>query len=162
MTRMRARLVCEPALFYAAKALGLPACLRLGHGEEQTGGREKPSVVSDAMEAVIGAIYLDGGMEAARRIVLDRLIKLLTDACVDSADKDFKTRLQEFVQHDHMGKLHYELAGVSGPDHNRIFTMRVLLDDDVVGTGEGATKQSAGQAAASEALTRLHAPEDGQ
>lgn len=160
MTRMRARLVCEPALFYAAKQLGVPACLRLGHGEEQTGGREKPSVVSDAMEAVIGAIFLDGGIAEATRVVQERMIRLLTDACVDSSDKDHKTRLQEFVQHDHLGQLRYDLAGMSGPDHSKVFTMQVLLNDGVVGTGKGATKQSAGQAAAQEALIALHAPED--
>ena len=162
MTRMRARLVCEPALFYAAKALGLPACLRLGHGEEQTGGRDKPSVVSDAMEAVIGAVFLDGGISAARRVVLGRILRLLTDAQVDSRDKDFKTRLQEFIQHDHLGKLRYELSNASGPDHSKTFTMQALLNDDVIGVGEGATKQSAGQAAAEEALRALHAPEAGE
>ena len=159
MTRMRARLVCEPALFYAAKQLGLPACLRLGHGEEQTGGRDKPSVVSDAMEAVIGAVFLDGGIDEAKRVVLDRLIRFLTDARVDSDDKDYKTRLQEYVQHDHLGQLRYELSGTSGPDHNKVFSMRVLLDGRIVGAGSGCTKQSAGQAAAKEALMRLAAAE---
>ena len=159
MTRMRARLVCEGALFSAAKALGVPAFLRLGHGEESTGGRTKPSVVSDAMEAVIGAIFLDGGMEQAKRVVLERVIKLLEAARVDSSDKDFKTRLQESVQKDHLGQLTYELVGTDGPEHSKVFTMRVLLDARAIGTGSGKTKQSAGQAAAEAALERLDHPE---
>ena len=98
MTRQRARLVCERALFSAAVALGIPAVLRLGNGEELTGGRNKPSIVSDALEAVIGAIYLDGGLEHARRVILERVIRLLEDAKVDELDRDYKTRLQEHVQ----------------------------------------------------------------
>ncbi len=155
MTRMRARLVCEGALFSAANALGIPELLRLGHGEEVTGGRTKPSVVSDAMEAVIGAIFLDGGMEQAKRVVLNSVIRLLETAHVDSSDKDYKTRLQEYVQKDHKGQLTYMLAGTEGPEHSKRFTMRVLLSGRDLGEGSGSTKQSAGQAAAKAALVRL-------
>lgn len=160
MTRMRARLVCEGALFSAANELGVPEFLRLGHGEEGTGGRAKPSVVSDAMEAVIGAIFLDGGMEAARRVVLERVIRLLEATREDSSDKDYKTRLQEYVQKGHLGRLTYALAGTEGPEHSKIFTMCVLLDGDTIGTGAGKTKQNAGQAAARAALKRLTQPGD--
>ena len=159
MTRMRARLVCEEALFSAAKALGVPEFLRLGHGEEGTGGRNKPSVVSDAMEAVIGAIFLDGGMEQAKRVVLDYVIKLLEDARVDMRDRDYKTRLQELIQKDHKGQLTYALLGAEGPEHSMVFTMCVLLSDREIGRGTGSTKQSAGQAAAEAALRTLGAPE---
>ena len=159
MTRMRARLVCEGALFSAANVLGVPEFLRLGHGEEGTGGRAKPSVVSDAMEAVIGAIFLDGGMEQAKRVVLDHVIKLLEDARVDSRDRDYKTRLQEFVQKDHKGRLSYALVDAIGPEHNKVFTMSALLSDQEIGRGTGSTKQGAGQAAAKAALIALGAPE---
>lgn len=167
MTRMRARLVCEPALFLAAQQIGISPYLRLGHGEDRSGGREKPSVVSDALEALIGAIYLDGGLEHARTFVTDHVIAQLERAAVGGQDKDYKTRLQEYVQKRHIGKLRYELAGSEGPEHSKAFTMRVLLDDREVGRGEGGTKQSAGQQAAERALDRLqytHAthPEEGE
>lgn len=155
LTRMRARLVCEQALFQAAKELGIPAFLLLGHGEELTGGRDKPSIVSDALEAVIGAVYLDGGMEAARCFIVSRVISLLESAAVDATDRDYKTRLQEYVQRDHKGKLTYELAGESGPEHKKEFTMRVLLNGTAIGEGTGVSKQAAGQAAAQSALAHL-------
>ncbi|MEG1524047.1 MAG: ribonuclease III [Clostridia bacterium] len=160
MTRARARLVCEPALYSAACALGIPSFLRLGHGEEQTGGRDKPSIVSDAMEAVIGAVFLDGGMQAAKTLVLGRVIKLLEDARIDEQDQDYKTQLQEYVQKDHIGLITYELTATSGPEHNKRFSMRVLLTGQEIGSGEGGTKQSAGQAAAYSALLRLGAVEE--
>lgn len=160
MTRHRARLVCEKALFSAAVALGLPGCLRLGNGEEATGGRNKPSVVSDAMEAVIGAIYLDGGLEPARHVIIDVVIRLLEDARVDETDKDFKTRLQEYVQKGHIGKLTYECSGMSGPEHEKRFTICAMLSGESIGEGSGKSKQSAGQAAAHDALVRLGVLED--
>ncbi len=155
MTRTRARLVCEGALFYAAKELGLPEHLRLGHGEEVTGGRQKPSVVSDTMEAVIGAIFLDGGLEKAKAFVLERVISLLENARVDIQDSDYKTRLQEYAQKDRLGQPVYQLIGTSGPEHSKVFTMEVQLAGQALGQGIGATKQSAGQAAAKAALIGL-------
>lgn len=158
MTKARARLVCEHALFEAAKAFSLPQYLRLGHGEDSTGGREKPSVVSDAMEAVIGAIFLDRGMETAKEFVISQVIRLLEDASVDATDVDYKTRLQELIQREHAGKLAYELVGTSGPEHKKIFAMAVTLNGAPIGAGEGATKQSAGQAAAKAALKARQNP----
>lgn len=152
MTRMRARLVCESALFHAALSLGVKDYIRLGHGEIQTGGAEKPSILADALEAVIGAIYLDGGLEAARAFVVGHVVSLLENSAADTQDKDYKTRLQELVQHTHSGALRYELAGAAGPEHQKIFTMRVLLDDRVIGVGSGRSKQQAGQEAAKAAL----------
>ncbi len=160
MTRIRARLVCEDALYRAAKRLGVPEALRLGRGEEITGGRDKPSVVSDAMEAVIGAVFLDGGMEAARTLVLGRVIRLLEEANADAMDQDYKTRLQELVQKGHAGKLTYELADAHGPEHQKIFTMRVLLDGSEIGRGDGTNKHNAGQAAARAALAAMQAGVD--
>lgn len=161
MTRYRARLVCEQALFSAAVALGVPEGLLLGNGEELTGGRNKPSIVSDALEAVIGAIYLDGGLEHARRVILERVIRLLEDARVDETDRDYKTRLQEHVQKGHIGLLEYECLNESGPEHQKRFTICVRLSGEAIGEGEGLSKQSAGQAAARDALVRLGILEDG-
>mgnify|MGYP000843929167 FL=1 len=155
MTRHRARLVCERALFSAAVALGIPEGLRLGNGEELTGGRNKPSIVSDALEAVIGAIYLDGGLEHARRVILERVIRLLEDAKEDELDRDFKTRLQEYVQKGHIGLIDYECLDETGPEHQKRFTICVRLSGAVIGEGTGLNKQSAGQAAAKDALMRL-------
>lgn len=156
LTKTRARLVCEQALFQAACRLGVPSELCLGHGEELTGGREKPSVVSDALEAIIGAVYLDGGIECARTLVIDRIIRLLEDASVDATDHDYKTRLQEFVQKDHRGELRYETAAEDGPEHKKTFTIRVLLSGTEIGAGEGPSKLAAGQNAAKRALAYLN------
>lgn len=106
----------------AALALQTPASLRLGNGEELTGGRKKPSIVSDALEAVIGAIFLDGGIEVAREFIMNRVIRLLEEARVDEMDKDYKTRLQEYVQKGHIGTLEYECQGEAGPEHQKMFT----------------------------------------
>lgn len=161
MTRHRARLVCEQALFSAAVALGVPDGLLLGNGEELTGGRKKPSIVSDALEAVIGAIYLDGGLEHARRVILERVIRLLEEARVDETDRDYKTRLQEHVQKGHIGLLEYECLDEAGPEHQKRFTICVRLSGEAIGEGTGLSKQSAGQAAARDALIRLGVLEDG-
>lgn len=161
MTRHRARLVCEHALYSAALSLGIPAHLRLGNGEEITGGRDKPSIVSDALEAVIGAIYLDGGLEHARRVIRERVIRLLEDARVDETDKDYKTRLQEYVQKGHIGTLEYECLSEAGPEHQKRFTICVRLSGAAIGEGTGPNKQSAGQEAARAALAHLGVLEGG-
>jgi ribonuclease-3 len=155
MTRHRARLVCEHALFHAAVSLGIPAHLRLGNGEELTGGRNKPSIVSDALEAVLGAVYLDGGLEHARRVILEHVIRQLEEARVDEMDKDFKTRLQEHVQKGHIGTLEYECMDETGPEHQKRFTICVRLSGEKIGEGSGLNKQSAGQEAAKSALLHL-------
>ncbi len=155
MTRQRARLVCEKALFNAARSLGIPEALRLGNGEEITGGRQKPSIVSDALEAVLGAVYLDGGLENARRVIVERVVRLLEETREDETDKDYKTRLQEFVQKDHIGTLEYECLGEAGPEHRKRFTISVRLSGEPIGEGTGLSKQSAGQEAAKDALIRL-------
>lgn len=155
MTRHRARLVCEQALYAAAVALHVPESLYLGHGEEATGGREKPSIVSDAMEAIIGAVFLDGGVDAARAVVIDVVIRLLEEAHVDERDSDYKTRLQEYVQQDHIGVLSYVCQDETGPEHQKLFTIRVLLSEKEIGRGTGKSKQLASQAAARDALIRF-------
>lgn len=155
MTKNRASIVCEEALFCAAKSVGLGEYLLLGRGEDASGGREKPSILSDAFEAVIAAIYLDGGFLPARSFV-HRFVLPLLDLSERTFEKDHKTRLQELIHAKTHGKqVTYRLAGESGPDHDKTFTMQAVLDGEVLGVGTGHSKQSAGQAAAADALKRL-------
>ncbi len=154
MTRLRAELVCEQSLYHVAQKLDLGRSLRLGKGEEHNGGRERPSILSDAVEAVIAAIYLDGGIAPAsaliHRCLLDDLGPMEPD-CYN----DFKTALQEFVQRQSGQVLIYELTGESGPDHDKTFSVRVLLNGEPLGEGTGHTKKEAEQAAARNALETL-------
>ncbi len=156
LSKTRASIVCESALCEAAKGVQLGSHLLLGHGEDLGGGREKPSILSDAFEAVIAAIYLDGGWEPAKAFIHRNVLPLLNFDAHSSAEKDFKTRLQELVHHKTHGRqVVYRTVGEKGPDHQKVFTMAVLLDEEVLGTGEGNSKQSAGQAAARDALERM-------
>jgi len=152
MTRLRAQTVCEGALFEIAKELGLGEALLLGRGEDHSGGRDKPSILSDALEAVIGALYIDGGMETARGFILSFIDGSVDAALKGGALKDYKTMLQEYVQKRHMGAIAYHLLGSSGPDHSKVFTMEVTIAGIPSGIGEGHTKQEAGQRAAKAAL----------
>jgi ribonuclease-3 len=152
MTRLRAQTVCEGALFEIAKELGLGEALLLGRGEDHSGGRDKPSILSDALEAVIGALYIDGGMETARGFILSFIDGSVEAALKGGALKDYKTMLQEYVQKRHMGAIAYRLLGSSGPDHSKVFTMEVTIAGIPSGIGEGHTKQEAGQRAAKAAL----------
>ena len=149
LTRMRASLVSEDALFQFAQEIQLGEYLRLGHGEDLGGGRSRPSVVSDAFEAVIAALYLDGGMEAARNFILPFITEGKT------AEDDYKTRLQEVVQQDPSAVLKYEVTGETGPDHNKHFVVAVRFNSDCVARGEGRSKKMAEQHAAREALKLL-------
>ena len=155
LTKSRASIVCEAALFDAAKGIGLGEYLLLGRGEDANGGREKPSILSDAFEAVIAAIYLDGGFTPARDFI-HRFVLPLLDLSVPVFEKDHKTRLQELIHaRTHGRQVTYRLVGESGPDHDKTFTMQAVLDGEVLGEGSGHSKQSAGQAAAADALSRL-------
>ena len=149
LTRMRASLVSEDALFQFAQEIDLGSYLRLGHGEELGGGRTRPSVVSDAFEAVIAALYLDGGMEAARAFILPFLTEGKT------AEEDYKTHLQEFVQQNPDEKLRYAVEGESGPDHDKRFTVAVYRNGERLAEGVGRSKKAAEQQAARAALHKL-------
>lgn len=158
MTRLRAMVVREEALCAAARRLGVGPCLLLSRGEELTQGRDKPSILADALEAIIGAVFVDGGFDAAQALVDRVLGPTLSDAAARTdpdADKDDKTRLQERVQQQHLGLLRYVTAGESGPDHCKQFTVEVLLDGKPIGRGVGGSKLEAGQRAAGQALRRL-------
>lgn len=152
LTRMRASLVCEAALFTFAQKIGLGRWLRLGHGEEMGGGRTRPSVVSDAFEAVIAALYLDGGIDAARAFILPFVTSALTK---QSAEEDYKTKLQEVVQQNPSERLRYVVASQTGPDHDKHFVVEVHLNSNCIGSGEGHPKKQAEQAAAKEALALM-------
>ena len=155
LTKNRASIVCEEALFAAAKRIGLGEFLLLGRGEDASGGREKPSILSDAFEAVIAAIFLDGGLSPAKAFIHQFVLSQL-DLSVPVFEKDHKTRLQELIHAKTHGKqVSYRLIGETGPDHDKTFTMQAVLGDEILGTGTGHSKQSAGQAAAADALSRL-------
>lgn len=154
LTRLRSSLVCEDALAAAGRRLDLGEFLRLSRGEEQCGGREKNSILSDAFEAVLAAVYLDGGLDEAQRLVKEYVLSA-EGTENRSSIKDSKTAFQELVHADHRGRtIRYELVGESGPDHKKLFTMRVLVDEAEWGSGSGPSKQAAGQAAAQMAMER--------
>jgi len=152
MTKFRASIVCEPTLALCTKEIELGKFLYLGKGEDLTGGRNRKSILSDAMEAVIGAIYLDGGFEAAKEFV-HRFI--LVDIEHKKLFHDSKTILQELVQGNYKEELHYVLVGEEGPDHDKSFKVEAMIGDKVVGHGIGHTKKAAEQEAAYEALLKL-------
>lgn len=152
MTRLRSELVCEQSLFRVAKVLELGRFIKLGKGEEHSGGRQRESILADAVEALIAAMYLDGGMEVSRGFI-DRFI--LSGAAYEHGNSDHKTALQEHVQKKPGQTLSYELISESGPDHNKIFTVRVLLNDKPIGSGSGRTKKEAEQNAAKNGFEEL-------
>ena len=151
LTKLRAALVCEKALCQYAIELGLGNFLFLGKGEESTGGRKRPSILADAFEAVIAAIYLDGGMEPATEFVLHYVVPAIENH-TPAAFKDYKTILQEIIQKNPEERVTYELVEESGPDHNKHFVVEVHLNSNVIGRGEGRSKKNAEQAAAKVAL----------
>ncbi|HHX56601.1 MAG TPA: ribonuclease III, partial [Clostridiales bacterium] len=151
LTKIRASLVCEKSLHGFAKQINLGDYLLLGRGEEHTGGRVRPSILADAFEAVIAAIYLDGGLEAVRKHVL-RFIPDDIDKKNLAAFSDFKTILQEVIQKNPEEKVEYILADQTGPDHNKAFKVQVCLNSNIIGTGTGKSKKEAEQMAAKEAL----------
>lgn len=151
LTKLRASLVCESALYEFSKKIQLGQHIFLGKGEEIMGGRERPSIVSDAFEAVIAAIYLDGGIEAARPYVLSFIPKDIT-LSGGKAFHDYKTALQEVIQKNPEEKIEYFVKSESGPDHDKHFVVQVRMNGCVIGEGGGRSKKTAEQAAACEAL----------
>ena len=154
LTRIRASLVCESALFQFAMQLGLGDVIRLGRGEEKNGGRTRPAILADAFEAVIAAIYLDGGLEPARQFILP-YVKAAHDT-----EHDYKTQLQEVVQQNPEERVRYEVVDQSGPDHNKHFVVEVHLNSNCIGRGEGHSKKAAEQMAAKEALQLMGIQDD--
>ena len=155
LTRIRAALVCEESLHEVALSLDLGSYLLLGRGEESGGGRERPSILADATESVFAAVYLDGGMEEARRIIHRVLLDKEREEAVEERRRDYKTELQELVQRRADQVLRYELTGSSGPDHAKVFRARVTINGAEAGSGTGHSKKEAEQSAAHCAINTL-------
>ena len=154
LTRMRADMVCEQTLAAAANRIGLGEHLLLGHGEEQGGGRTRNSILADAMESVIAACFLDGGISAALKVVQQFILVEVPVTRLNNVD--YKSQLQERVQQKKDQSITYRLIGESGPDHDKSFQVEVLLNGQVVGAGEGSSKKRSEQDAARDALEKLY------
>ena len=154
LAKVRASVVNAGVLADLAADLGIGACLSLGKGEDASGGREKPSILSDAMEAVIGAVYLDGGWDAANTLVLTLLEERIAEAATGPGGRDYKTRLQELAAQRLDTLPRYEVRE-DGPDHAKRFYATVYMDDEECGSGEGRSKKQAEQAAAEKAWRAL-------
>ncbi|MCM1540260.1 MAG: ribonuclease III [Blautia sp.] len=152
LTKMRAAMVCEPSLAFCARNLDIVPFIRLGKGELYTGGRGRDSISADVMEAVIGAIYLDGGMEQARTFIENYIMADLEDK---QLFYDSKSTLQELMQGKLKKEFHYELLEESGPEHHKCFRVQVCMEEEILGEGTGKSKKAAEQQAAYQALLLL-------
>jgi ribonuclease-3 len=158
LSKLKAKLVSEPCLAGAARRLGIGAHLRLGRGEELSKGREKTSLLADALEAVIAAVYLDGGLEAGRAFTLETLaeeLRQIESLETSPGEDDYKTRFQEWCQKRYELLPRYVIVRESGPDHHKLFEVEVLVGDKVFGTGRGRSKKEAEQVAAQQALEQV-------
>lgn len=155
MTKTRAGMVCEGSLMRCANGIGLGRYLLLGRGEEITGGRTRTSILSDAFEALIGSIYLDGGINEARNFIYAAMKDIIANSTGGDTFADYKTQLQELVQKNNDLKITYELLEEKGPDHNKLFAIQVKVAERILGKGEGKTKKEAEQNAARIALRCL-------
>ena len=159
LTRLRAQLVCEGSLARVARQLNLGSYLRLGRGEAGCGGSHRPSIIADAVEAGLAAVYLDSGsIEPPRRIIRHFILEHIEEA--REASRDHKTALQELVQRKSGQVLSYHLVGESGPDHNKSFQMEVRLNGAAIGVGSGRSKKEAEQMAAKAAIARIRSPKE--
>ncbi len=155
MTRVRSAAVRAGALAGVAAELEVSSALLLSRGEANSGGGSRQGILADAMEAIIGAVFTDGGMDAARELVLRLIRPLIITAANRVNTKDYKTLLQEYVQKHHMGSITYDVQSETGPDHMKTFVMLASLNGETVGAGSGASKQEASQLAARAALEGL-------
>lgn len=155
MTKIRSEIICEDCLYEAACKIGYGEDMLLGCGEEKTGGRNKPSILSDAFEAITAAIYLDGGIEYAKKFVLDNLTNYIDDAIAKIGRKDCKTALQEILQEDGEIKIEYVVIKEKGPEHDKIYEVVVKANDKILGQGTGKNKKEAEQEAAKDAMKML-------
>ncbi len=156
LTRLRAALVCEESLYEVAQSLELGSYLKLGHGEELGGGRQRPSILADATESVFAAVFLDGGMEEAKALIHRVLLDKEREEAVEERRRDYKTELQELVQRKSGQTLSYEMLSASGPDHAKVFEAAVLLNGQQFSVGQGRSKKEAEQSAAHAALQKLN------
>lgn len=155
LTKLRASIVCEPSLARVARNLGLGAALYMGKGEERSGGRERPSILADAFEALLGAVYLDGGLAAAGEFALLQLREVISDVLEGRVERDYKTELQEILQKKSNHPVNYVILKEEGPAHDRFFTAGVVYMGRQMGSGTGHSKKEAEQHAARNALDSL-------
>jgi ribonuclease-3 len=155
LTKIRASIVCEASLLKCSEEAKVGKYLLLGKGEELTGGRTRISILSDAFEALIGSIYLDGGLNSARKFILKKMKSIIEEASEGTSFVDYKTQLQEIVQKNSGNTVLYEIVDEKGPDHNKVFVSQVLVSDRFLGIGEGKSKKEAEQNAAKAALEKL-------
>ncbi len=156
LTKFRASIVCETSLAYAAKMMNLGDYLLLGKGEEVTGGRDRDSIQADALEALIGSIYLDGGLENTRKFIIYMIeIKVPKTTSFEYLFTDYKTKLQEELQRTKKVKVKYLVTKEQGPDHDKVFYINLMVDGELYGSGKGRSKKEAEQMAAKSALNKL-------
>lgn len=155
LTKLRASIVCEPSLARVARDLNIGLCLYMGKGEERSGGRDRPSILADAFESLLGAVYLDSGLEVARRFALERLEGIVSDVLEGRVDRDYKTELQEILQKKTSNTVNYVILKEEGPAHDRFFTAGVICLGRQLGMGTGHSKKEAEQQAARHALECL-------
>ncbi|SFR01147.1 ribonuclease III [Desulfoscipio geothermicus] len=154
LTKMRALTVCEPSLALVARRLELGRYLLMGRGEERSGGRDRPSLLADAFEALLGSVYLDAGLEEARRVALQELAGILEKIKTGQTARDYKTDLQEVLQRKSTDPIHYHIINEAGPDHDKVFTAAVEHRGKKMGWGRGKSKKEAEQQAAKMALEK--------
>ncbi len=157
LTKIRSLIVCENSLYEIATKWKLGQCLNMSKGEELTGGRERVSILADAVEAIIASIYLDKGFEAARNFILINFKDIICKASTNEIILDYKTKLQETLQKNGEVSISYNMIGFDGPPHRRIFFMEVLIDGESMGKGEGFSKKEAEQNAAKDSIMSLEA-----
>lgn len=155
MTKVRATVVCEESLYKVAKMHNFGDFLYLGKSEQKTGGKNRPAILADSVEAVIAAIYLDGGLEPATKFIIDNLKDEIEIATKHVGDKDYKTVLQEKLQANGEVKIEYEIISETGPDHNKLFKAQVKCNGEILADGEGKSKKEAHMSAAKKALDNL-------
>lgn len=155
LTKLRAAVVCEPSLAKVAQELNLGECLLIGHGEDQNGGRERPSILADAFEALLGAIYLDQSLEACRKFAIEQLSGIIKAAVQGKFERDYKTELQELLQKNSPEPIKYVILKEEGPDHDKSFTAGIVYRGKLLGKGKGRSKKEAEQQAAKRALGKL-------
>ncbi|MDP3386254.1 MAG: ribonuclease III [Eubacteriales bacterium] len=156
LTRLRSKVVCEDVLYEISMQYKLGDFLVLGKGEEYTGGRNRKSILADSLEALIASVYLDGGFENVKALFLPKFIEFIERAATGKISLDFKTRFQEVIQRDHPNsRIRYQVYREEGPDHDKTFYVKLFLDHNMAGNGEGKSKKSAEQEAAREGLVKM-------
>ena len=155
LTKLRAKIVCTESLAMVSDALNLGKFVFMGKGEENTGGRTRKSILANSFEALIGAIYIDGGIQEAEKFILTKLKNNIVDAIKGRLIFDYKTKIQEYIQQDATNEIEYVVDSEEGPEHDKVFYINLYMNGKVIGTGTGTSKKEAEQQAAYNGLTQL-------